>query len=51
MSKTIIGIVTLLLAQFVPTEEVSIVMEAVGIIITWYGRFALGDITWWGKRK
>lgn len=51
MSTTIIGLVVLVLSQFVPVEEVEKVMEAVGIIIAWYGRVRLGDISLWGVRK
>jgi hypothetical protein len=51
MSKTIIGLITVVLAQFVPAEEVSIVMEAVGIMLAWYARYTIGDITLLGKRK
>lgn len=51
MSLTIIGILTLILSQFVPVEEVEVVMEAVGVLLTWYGRYRLADINWFGKRK
>ena len=51
MSTTIIGLVVLVLSQFVPVEEVESVMEAVGIIIAWYGRIRLGDLHIWGGRK
>ena len=51
MSKTIAGLVTILLSQFVPAEEVETVMLAVGIILSWYARFSRGDISIFGKRK
>lgn len=51
MSITITGLIILLVSQFVPAEEVETVMEAVGIIIAWYGRYRLGDISIFGSRK
>lgn len=51
MSKTIIGLVTVVLAQFVPVEELYTVLEAVGILLAWYGRYQLGDISLLGVRK
>lgn len=50
-SLTITGLVTILLAQFVPMEEVETVLEAVGILVAWYGRIRLQDLTWYGQRK
>lgn len=51
MSKTIIGLVVAILAQFIPAEELQIVAEAVGILFAWYGRYQLGDISLFGTRK
>lgn len=51
MSSTIIGLIVIIAAQFVPVEEVNQVLEAIGIIISWIGRFRLGDITPLGFRK
>jgi|DEB0MinimDraft_12_1074336.scaffolds.fasta_scaffold112692_1 hypothetical protein len=51
MSKTIIGLITVLLAQFVPAEEIETVMVAVGILLSWYARYSTGDITLFGARK
>ena len=51
MSSTIIGLLTLIGSQFVPVEELQKVLEAIGIIIAWYGRYRLGDISLMGLRK
>lgn len=51
MSKTIIGLITVVLAQFVPVEELNTVLEALGILIIWYGRYAVGDISIFGTKK
>ena len=51
MSLTIIGLITLILSQFVPMEEVQTVMEALGILMSWWGRIRLGDINPLGLRK
>jgi len=51
MSKTILGLITVVLAQFVPVEELNTVLEAVGILLAWYGRYAVGDISIFGARK
>jgi hypothetical protein len=54
MSITITGIITMLLSQVLPLEEVGPVVDAVALIVTtsliWYGRYRQGDITWWGKK-
>ena len=44
-SLTIVGLITLIASQFVPVEELETVMQAVGIIIAWYGRWRQGDIS------
>lgn len=51
MSQTIIGLLMIVVSQFVPIEEVEVVMEAVGIILSWYGRIRLGDLNIFGLRK
>lgn len=51
MSLTISGLIIIILSQFVPAEEVETVMEAVGILMSWYGRIRLDDLTWLGLRK
>ena len=51
MSLTISGLIIIILSQFVPTEEVETVMEAVGIIVSWYGRIRLADVDLFGFRK
>lgn len=51
MSKTIIGLLTLIFSQFVPVEELQVVLEAIGIILAWYGRYKVGDISLMGLRK
>jgi hypothetical protein len=50
MSLTITGLVVLIASQFVPAEEVQLVLEAVGVIVAWYGRWRLGDISVVGLR-
>ena len=51
MSKTITGVLAILLAQFMSVEEINTIMTAVGIVLAYYGRYSLGDITWYGTRK
>ena len=52
MSKTIIGLITIIAAQFIPVEEIETVIEAIGIIVAWYGRIAAsGQVTWLGLKK
>lgn len=51
ISVTITGLLLILLSQFAPVEEVEVVLEAIGIIIAWYGRVRIGDIKVWGVRK
>jgi hypothetical protein len=50
MSLTITGLILLIASQFVPAEEVQLVLEAVGVIVAWYGRWRLGDISVVGLR-
>ena len=52
MSKTILGLITIIAAQFVPVEELETVIEAIGIIVAWYGRFtAVDSINIFGIKK
>jgi hypothetical protein len=55
MSLTITGIITMLLSQWMPLEEVGPFVDSAALIITtiviWYGRYRQGDITWWGAKK
>ena len=50
-SLTITGLLTLILSQFTPIEELEVVLEAVGIIMTWYGRYRAGGINVFGLKK
>ena len=49
-SLTITGLIILIASQFVPAEEIETVMEAVGIIVAWYGRFRAGGIDILGRK-
>lgn len=51
MSKTIISLLTLVFSQFVPVEELQAVLEAIAILIIWYSRYSVGDISPLGFRK
>jgi hypothetical protein len=51
MSVTISGLILLIGSQFVPAEEVQHVLEAIGIIMSWYGRIRAGGLHWTGLRK
>lgn len=55
MSLTITGLITLVLSQFLPLEEVSPFVDSAALIITtlviWYGRYRQGDINWFGGKK
>ena len=52
MSKTIIGLIIIVMGQFVPAEELSVVMEAIGIVLAWYGRIvAVDNVNWLGLKK
>lgn len=51
MSKTILSLITLIASQFVPMEELQIVLEALSILVIWYSRFSAGDISIFGVRK
>ena len=50
-SLTITGLLVVVLAEFLPVEEVEVVGQAIGIIIAWFGRYRVGDIALTGKRK
>lgn len=51
MSKTIASLITLVLSQFVPVEEIEVVIEAAVIVYLWYLRYKAGDISLMGLRK
>jgi len=55
MSLTITGIITMLLSQVLPLEEVGPFVDSAALLITtgiiWYGRYRAGDITWYGGRR
>ncbi len=51
MSLTISGLIVVILSQFFPAEEVQTVLTAVGIIISWYGRYRAGGVNLFGLRK
>lgn len=51
MSLTILSLLPIVLAEFVPAEELAVVLQAVGILGVWYGRYRIGDILPWGTRK
>jgi len=51
MSKTIASLITLILSQFVPVEEIELVIEAVIVVYLWYLRYKAGDISLFGVRK
>jgi hypothetical protein len=51
MSKTIASLITLILSQFVPVEELQVVIEAIAILVIWYSRVSAGDISITGLRK
>lgn len=54
-STTFIGLLTVILAQFlapeVAGELAADVVLIVGLIVTWWGRYRIGDLTVYGKRK
>jgi len=50
-SLTITGLLTLILSQIVPVEELEVVLEAAGILMTWYGRYRAGGINVFGVKK
>lgn len=51
MSKTIISLITLVASQFVPMEELQVVLEALSILVIWYSRVSVGDISIFGTKK
>ncbi len=54
-SLTIRAIMVAILAQFLPVEELNQFIDAgvtiAALLTAWYGRYRVGDITWWGGRK
>lgn len=51
MSLTITGLLIAILSQFIPLEDAQTIMSAVGIIVAFWGRYRIGDLTWYGTRK
>lgn len=51
MSVTIIGLLIAVLSQFIPAEEAQTIATAIGLLISYWGRLRVGDITWLGTRK
>lgn len=51
VSMTVVGLLVVILAQFIPIEEAQVVGEAIGILLAWYGRVRIGDISLLGVRK
>ena len=55
MSVTIIGLLTIILSNYFPSTDVTAFIQAggtlVGLLISWYGRYRQGDITWYGIKK
>jgi hypothetical protein len=58
MSVTITGLIATILALvFEPNEAAEITklidqaLVVLGILLAYYGRYRIGDITWYGKRK
>ena len=58
MSLTITGVISMLLSFILTPEETNVVMSfieqgllVVGIILAYWGRYRMGDITWYGTRK
>ena len=58
MSLTISGLIATLLGLIFSQTEVAVIMPWLdqtitvgGIILTYVGRYRLGDITWYGARK
>lgn len=58
MSLTLTGVISMLLSLILTPEETNVIMSfieqgllVVGIVLAYYGRYRLGDITWYGTRK
>lgn len=58
MSLTITGVVTLILGLVLTPEETDTFLKFIdlgvtcfGILATYWGRYRIGDITWYGARK
>lgn len=58
MSLTITGIISMVLSLILTPEETDIVLSFIeqallvaGIVLAYWGRYRLGDITWYGARK
>lgn len=58
MSLTITGIISMFLSLILTPEETDVIMSfieqgllVVGIVLAYWGRYRIGDITWYGARK
>ena len=56
MSLTITGLLALVLGFIIDDvgvagELAADIVTVAGLLMTWYGRLRLGDITWYGARK
>lgn len=51
ISVTIVGILAIVLSNFFPEGEVQTLIEAIGVIIAWYGRIRRGDINLLGVKN
>ena len=50
LSVTITGLLTIIISEFVPVEELEVVLTAIGIVVAWYGRYRLGGISLLGVK-
>ena len=50
-SLAISGLIVIILGEFFPIEEVQLLIQAVGILMSWIGRIRIGDVTLLGTRK
>lgn len=50
-SLTMTGLMAVIFAEFVPQAELEVVIQAIGILVAWYGRYRMGDLKPWGIRK
>lgn len=51
MSVTIAGLIIAVLSQFIPVEEAQTIATAIGLLMSYWGRYRMGDLTWYGTRK
>ena len=54
-SATFVGLLTVVISQFLPAdvagELATDVVLVVGLVVTWWGRYRMGDISALGFRK